>query len=119
MSYCTLSLPNLSVFKSRFFWYLFIVCLLFFFRFFFLFLLLFFFFIFFFFFQAEDGIRDWSVTGVQTCALPIFFAAVSALWRIYQKALTAAKSDPKKQGEFIKEIMSDPELRAIGKSAAE
>src|SRR5215213_6993237 len=28
-------------------------------------------FFFFFFFQAEDGIRDWSVTGVQTCALPI------------------------------------------------
>src|SRR5438046_8849567 len=27
--------------------------------------------LFFFFFQAEDGIRDWSVTGVQTCALPI------------------------------------------------
>ena len=27
--------------------------------------------VFFFFFQAEDGIRDWSVTGVQTCALPI------------------------------------------------
>src|SRR5215213_6155546 len=26
---------------------------------------------FFFFFQAEDGIRYWSVTGVQTCALPI------------------------------------------------
>src|SRR5829696_9486238 len=24
-----------------------------------------------FFFQAEDGIRDWSVPGVQTCALPI------------------------------------------------
>src|SRR2546422_9131867 len=29
------------------------------------------FFIFFFFFQAEDGIRDVAVTGVQTCALPI------------------------------------------------
>src|SRR5690606_40321645 len=28
--------------------------------------------IFFFFFQAEDGIRDFHVTGVQTCALPIF-----------------------------------------------
>src|ERR1019366_4686602 len=28
--------------------------------------------VFFFFFQAEDGIRDWSVTGVQTCALPIY-----------------------------------------------
>src|SRR6266542_5545468 len=26
----------------------------------------------FFFFQAEDGIRDATVTGVQTCALPIF-----------------------------------------------
>src|SRR5205085_5541247 len=26
---------------------------------------------FFFFFQAEDGIRDLTVTGVQTCALPI------------------------------------------------
>src|SRR5205809_1650026 len=29
------------------------------------------FFFFFFFFQAEDGIRDVAVTGVQTCALPI------------------------------------------------
>src|SRR2546430_4577396 len=28
-------------------------------------------FFFFFFFQAEDGIRDLTVTGVQTCALPI------------------------------------------------
>src|SRR2546430_16023147 len=28
--------------------------------------------LFFFFFQAEDGIRDLTVTGVQTCALPIF-----------------------------------------------
>src|SRR5690349_23107208 len=28
-------------------------------------------FLFFFFFQAEDGIRDLYVTGVQTCALPI------------------------------------------------
>src|SRR5687768_17651487 len=26
-----------------------------------------------FFFQAEDGIRDVAVTGVQTCALPIYF----------------------------------------------
>src|SRR2546429_4560292 len=28
----------------------------------------------FFFFQAEDGIRDVAVTGVQTCALPISFS---------------------------------------------
>src|SRR5690606_12603261 len=32
---------------------------------------LFYFLSFFFFFQAEDGIRDFHVTGVQTCALPI------------------------------------------------
>src|SRR5204862_3092368 len=32
--------------------------------------------LFFFFFQAEDGIRDLYVTGVQTCALPIFTFAV-------------------------------------------
>src|SRR4030043_558980 len=31
-------------------------------------------FFFFFFFQAEDGIRDVAVTGVQTCALPIYIA---------------------------------------------
>src|SRR5437763_11345546 len=37
----------------------------------FLFIFLFFCCLFFFFFQAEDGIRDTSVTGVQTCALPI------------------------------------------------
>src|SRR5699024_12042818 len=30
----------------------------------------------FFFFQAEDGIRDRNVTGVQTCALPIFTMSV-------------------------------------------
>src|SRR6266851_7077988 len=38
----------------------------------FLFFIILFFLFFFFFFQAEDGIRDRDVTGVQTCALPIF-----------------------------------------------
>src|SRR5699024_11285445 len=33
----------------------------------------------FFFLQAEDGIRDRNVTGVQTCALPIFAGAVPVL----------------------------------------
>src|SRR5690606_39636334 len=33
----------------------------------------------FFFFQAEDGIRDFHVTGVQTCALPIFALALLLL----------------------------------------
>src|SRR5687768_2528540 len=32
-----------------------------------------------FFFQAEDGIRDVAVTGVQTCALPIFLIRPSAI----------------------------------------
>src|SRR5216684_6666369 len=35
---------------------------------------------FFFFFQAEDGIRDVAVTGVQTCALPICGREGSARW---------------------------------------
>src|SRR6266513_4540484 len=34
----------------------------------------------FFFFQAEDGIRDRNVTGVQTCALPIWPEWVMAFW---------------------------------------
>src|SRR5260221_10621483 len=34
--------------------------------------------LFFFFFQAEDGIRDHCVTGVQTCALPIWAARTQA-----------------------------------------
>src|SRR5437016_10841240 len=34
----------------------------------------------FFFFQAEDGIRDWSVTGVQTCALPIYLLTFGAIF---------------------------------------
>src|SRR6478736_9477909 len=34
-----------------------------------------------FFFQAEDGIRDFTVTGVQTCALPIF---LEGSWGIFE-----------------------------------
>ena len=42
--------------------------------------LFFFFFVFVvFFFQAEDGIRDSPVTGVQTCALPICFDVIETL----------------------------------------
>src|SRR5256885_11035645 len=42
----------------------------------------------FFFFQAEDGIRDYKVTGVQTCALPISF-------KHYSRAL---QLDPRHRG---------------------
>src|SRR5690606_21679936 len=34
------------------------------------------------FFQAEDGIRDFHVTGVQTCALPIYAACMLAAFSI-------------------------------------
>src|SRR3989475_9035381 len=37
---------------------------------------------FFFFFQAEDGIRDLTVTGVQTCALPISVEPAASLERL-------------------------------------
>src|SRR5256884_2067696 len=37
----------------------------------------------FFFFQAEDGIRDVAVTGVQTCALPIFDSLMDAQMRSF------------------------------------
>src|SRR5258706_6912293 len=48
-------------------------------------------------FQAEDGIRDWSVTGVQTCALPI--SMVSAL-----------------AGPYLR-VSGDPiELKALGQT---
>src|SRR5260370_13055206 len=49
----------------------------------------------FFFFQAEDGIRDSSVTGVQTCALPISLSlAVLALGVLYQLGLAQTQSSP-------------------------
>src|SRR2546429_7545698 len=38
-----------------------------------------------FFFQAEDGIRDVAVTGVQTCALPIFRQLRSAGERVFRE----------------------------------
>src|SRR2546426_2961153 len=48
---------------------------------------------FFFFFQAEDGIRDYKVTGVQTCALPICRQSAMRLWldpaKLAQRGLTA------------------------------
>src|SRR2546427_5567028 len=44
----------------------------------------------FFFFQAEDGIRDLTVTGVQTCALPIWVQAPRALGHALRALAKAA-----------------------------
>src|SRR6266498_4281987 len=52
------------------------------------------FFMIFFFFQAEDGIRDADVTGVQTCALPILVrSAAGALGRSCRTRATGGASD--------------------------
>src|SRR6266850_4625693 len=42
----------------------------------------------FFFFQAEDGIRDYKVTGVQTCALPI------SPWSVESSSMTVSWNSP-------------------------
>src|SRR5437879_9284211 len=60
--------------------------------------------LFFFFFQAEDGIRDTSVTGVQTCALPI--SRASPLDKVYIRT-----SDQRKQLD-VGECESTPDKRA-------
>src|SRR5438093_10589683 len=59
-----------------------------------------------FFFQAEDGIRDWSVTGVQTCALPICDRAPGAPGR--RAAHEPAQAPMTEPASFI-EVDDSPE----------
>src|SRR5689334_23402345 len=47
---------------------------------------------FFFFFQAEDGIRDGTVTGVQTCALPISASGPRVMSRPRRKSSRGCRS---------------------------
>src|SRR2546430_8259428 len=56
--------------------------------------------VFVFFFQAEDGIRDLTVTGVQTCALPIW----KALIKLVNPALQGA---PNMTQEYMAELVSE------------
>src|SRR5256885_15484542 len=54
---------------------------------------------FFFFFQAEDGIRDYKVTGVQTCALPIsqppsLRTAAEMLWLVSSNPVLRQREAP-------------------------
>src|SRR5438132_2785975 len=51
----------------------------------------------FFFFQAEDGIRDHCVTGVQTCALPI----LTAVRRTPQRLARRESADRTPQGRAV------------------
>src|SRR5688572_12247507 len=85
---------------------------------------------FFFFFQAEDGIRDLTVTGVQTCALPILAVpAEVSLASIPSRVMLKARSREPKTCVFAVELepeytpgwlaMSASGFRpAIGKSAS-
>src|SRR2546429_2100256 len=59
-----------------------------------------------FFFQAEDGIRDVAVTGVQTCALPIslrtaFMATTKLSSREFNQDTSRAKRAAKRGPVFI------------------
>src|SRR5690606_39809655 len=45
-----------------------------------------------FFFQAEDGIRDFHVTGVQTCALPIYNVIISQSHDNFENEIANAKA---------------------------
>src|SRR5207247_8085796 len=55
-----------------------------------------------FFFQAEDGIRDPLVTGVQTCALPI--SSISARSRM-KLSITPSKISRRKRGDLMTSIL--------------
>src|SRR5688572_31020878 len=96
-----------------FFFVVFLLFMFFFVDFFFFFFYLFHFFFFFFFFQAEDGIRDLTVTGVQTCALPIFGHGrdVLAVEAVEQRLhLLAVRLGESLLGELVRRVLvlADP-----------
>src|SRR5438094_8932697 len=55
----------------------------------------------FFFFQAEDGIRDRTVTGVQTCALPIWFL------RSIDDQMVEGAQKPKPTERYLENALND------------
>src|SRR5437763_13099988 len=72
----------------------------------------------FFFFQAEDGIRDTSVTGVQTCALPIFNRwrtemAITNRHREYERRAQAELLAAERRGEDRKSTRLNSSHRCI------
>src|SRR5699024_11356243 len=82
----------------------------------------------FFFFQAEDGIRDRNVTGVQTCALPIFISFsndpiarqhfgpyTQGFHKVEYDNLEALEAVFKKEGENIAGFLIRSEERRVGK----
>src|SRR2546429_5783071 len=72
----------------------------------------------FFFFQAEDGIRDVAVTGVQTCALPISYKHSTAVFLHLTGRIPTSLTHPKnaKRPEWEAEILRDC-ARRVGAKA--
>src|SRR2546428_4691931 len=72
---------------------------------------------FFFFFQAEDGIRDLIVTGVQTCALPIYVTDADQEfqpieWPRAEPARADAYGTPRKPNRRSEEHTSELQSRS-------
>src|SRR5256885_9711678 len=66
----------------------------------------------FFFFQAEDGIRDYKVTGVQTCALPISGEVVGQAVRGAEREVPVAAHVPS-QAETRRDVEPLHVVRAL------
>src|SRR5205809_1930310 len=77
-------------------------------------LLILFLFFFFFFFQAEDGIRDVAVTGVQTCALPIYeLRHDRRLLRRARETRLAAAPDRLGAGLGVRSVLPEPGIAPL------
>src|SRR2546430_11774586 len=66
--------------------------------------------IFFFFFQAEDGIRDLTVTGVQTCALPISVSTGVSKSSVSGTSILWSASFDNRSEEHTSELQSQSNL---------
>src|SRR5690606_40078369 len=66
-----------------------------------------------FFFQAEDGIRDFHVTGVQTCALPICYHAEIDRpdESVPHVARVGIVTDARDTGRYVRRLSQFPEFR--------
>src|SRR2546430_252649 len=71
----------------------------------------------FFFFQAEDGIRDLTVTGVQTCALPIFTPAALTV-TADDKSRIYGSTNPELTGNVVGMVNGDNITAAFATSAS-
>src|SRR5688572_31729271 len=60
---------------------------------------------FFFFFQAEDGIRDLTVTGVQTCALPILAKGLACA--VHVNPDVVVRADREKLRQVLLNLLSN------------